>query len=337
MIMPAAVPPVVDPDVERAQRYAETVLLLSEASVDKHFDPFTDIDWDNPDFAVDVGPERWILPVSVYALARHPWYRALSTEQKIEVGKYLQANSAKVSLQFESILISGMVVYNFGLPNGSPEFRYCSHEMIEEHNHILMFQEMVNRIGLDVPGLRPLFKALKYFAAFVAARFPNWFFMTVLAIEEPTDHAQKQILRSGDEIHPIMRGILAIHVAEEARHISFAREFLKNHVPQAGPVRKFHLSLAMPILMRRYGRAILTPPRSFFREFDVPKRVRKELFYGSPEAKQAFSDNFGDVRALTEEIGLMNPVAKAFWKALRIDGPASRYRSEPVRAANGAT
>src|SRR5690606_7613043 len=222
--MSKAVTPEIDPDVEKAQEYAAKLLLLSEGSVNRHFDPFTDIDWDNPDFAATAGEDRWILPVSADPLGRHPWYKALPKERQIEIGKYRQANIAKVGLQFESILISGMVIHNLGLPNGSPEFRYCSHEMIEEHNHTLMFQEMVNRIGVDVPGMGPLVRKFKYLAAPVAALAPNLFFMAVLAGEEPIDHIQKQILRSGEEVHPIMLGVMSIHVAEEARHISFAHE-----------------------------------------------------------------------------------------------------------------
>ncbi|MFI9505170.1 diiron oxygenase [Nocardia sp. NPDC052566] len=334
--MSTAVTPAVDPDVAKAQEYAAKLLLLSEGSINKHFDPFEDIDWDNPDFAVDAGEERWILPPSADPLGRHPWYLALTDEQKIAVGKYRQANVAKVGLQFESILISGMVTHNFGLPNGSPEFRYCSHEMIEEHNHTLMFQEMVNRIGIDVPGMGPLVRKFKYLGAPVAAWFPNLFFMAVLAGEEPIDHIQKQILRSGDEVHPIMLGVMAIHVAEEARHISFAHEFLKNHVPEANQFNKLVLSIAMPIVMWILGRSIATPPKAFFQEFDIPEQVRKELFYGSKEAKQTFSDYFADVRTLAKDIGLMNPIAKNVWKLLKIDGHSTRYRSEPLRAGKAA-
>lgn len=54
----------------------------------------------------------------------------------------------------------------------------------------------------------------------------------------------------------------------------------------------------------------------------MPADVRKELFYGSKEAKQVFADYFIDVRALAEEIGLMNPIAKRVWKLLGIDGPS---------------
>lgn len=45
---------------------------------------------------------------------------------------------------------------------------------------------------------------------------------------------------------------------------------------------------------------------------------------------------YGDVRMLAEDTGLMNPIARILWRVLRIDGPASRYRSEPVRQAASA-
>ncbi|MBO0856028.1 MAG: diiron oxygenase [Nocardia sp.] len=326
-----SVPAETDPVLAQAMEYAQKLYLLSQGSVNKHFDPFTDIDWDNPDFAPDAGEDRWILPESADPLGRHPWYKALPKEQQIAIGKYRQANVAKVGLQFETILISGMALHNFGLPNGSPEFRYCSHEMIEEHNHTLMFQEMVNRIGIDVSGMGPMVRKLRYLGAPIAALFPNFFFMAVLAGEEPIDHIQKDILRSGESVHPIMRGVMSIHVAEEARHISFAHEYLKQHVPESGEAGKFVLSVLMPVIMWVLGRSIATPPQAFFDEFDIPDEVRKELFYGSAEAKQTFADYFVDVRALARDLGLLNPVSKRVWKLLGIDGPMSRYRSEPMR------
>lgn len=333
MTSAAATPDIdpVDPVVREAQEYAAKLMLLSEGSVNRHFDPYVDIDWDNPDFDATAGSQRWILPVSADPLGRHRWYRAQTEERRIEIGKYRQANVAKVGLQFESILISGMVNHTFSLPNGDPEFRYCTHEMSEELNHTLMFQEMVNRIGADVPGMGPIVRQLRHLGVPVAVLFPNLFFMAVLAGEEPIDHIQKAILRSGEQVHPIMRGVMSIHVAEEARHISFAHEFLEHHVPEANPFNKLVLSIAMPIVMWILGRSIVKPPKSFFAEFDIPEEVRKELFFGSKDARKAFSDYFIDVRALAKEIGLMNPIGKGMWKLLRIDGPTSRYRSEPLR------
>ena len=130
---------------------------LSEGSVRRNFNPYTDIDWDSPEFAVIDNDERWILPATD-PLGRHPWYRAQPLERQIEIGMWRQANVAKVGLQFESILIRGLMNYAFWVPNGSPEYRYCLHESVEECNHTMMFQEMVNRIGADVPGMPRMLK-----------------------------------------------------------------------------------------------------------------------------------------------------------------------------------
>ncbi|WP_028479654.1 diiron oxygenase [Nocardia sp. CNY236] len=98
------------------------------------------------------------------------------------------------------------------------------------------------------------------------------------------------------------------------------------------PVRRFVLSLAMPLLMRVNGDAILIPSRQFFEKFDVPKDVRKQAYY-SADAARYVSEFSNDARALAHEIGLMNPVSKLVWKMARLDGRVSLYRSEPRREA----
>lgn len=311
--------------------YADSLKMLSEGSVHKHFEPYVDIDWDSPEFAVTSNDRRWILPTHGDPLGSHPWYLALPEEKQIAIGMWRQANVAKVGLQFETILIGGVLQHVFKLPNGSPEFRYCTHEMIEECNHTLMFQEMVNRIGVDVPGARPAMKLLAPFLPLAGSYLPIVFFVGILAGEEPIDHIQKAILRSGEDIHPIMAGVMRIHVAEEARHISFAHQFLAHHVPKMSKAGRFTLSLAFPITMRVLCDFIAVPPPSFWKTFDIPKSVKKELFWDAPASRQTLSDYFADVRMLAEDIGLMNPLSRPLWKLLKIDGKASRYRSEPSR------
>ena len=310
--------------------YVDTLATLSEGSVRRNFNPYTDIDWDSPEFAVVPNDERWILP-STDPLGRHEWYRAQSKERQIEIGMWRQANVAKVGLHFESILIRGLMNYAFWVPNGSPEYRYCLHESVEECNHTMMFQEMVNRIGADVPGMPRMLKWLSQLIPLAAGPLPIVFFFGVLAGEEPIDHTQKNVLREGKALHPIMERVMAIHVAEEARHISFAHEYLRKRVPHLSRTKRFFLSLYVPVTMRVLCSAIIVPPRAFWDEFDIPRSVRKDIFFKSPESRKMLRDMFGDVRMLCEETGLMNPFAKLMWRICRINGDASRYRSEPQR------
>jgi P-aminobenzoate N-oxygenase AurF len=317
-------------DVLGDQAYVEKLATLSEGSVRRNFNPYVDIAWDSPEFAVVPSDPRWILP-DTDPLGGHPWYQAQSRERQIQIGMWRQANVAKVGLHFENILIRGLMEYSFWVPNGSPEYRYCLHEAVEECNHTLMFQEMVNRMGVDVPGMPRLLKWLQPLIPLAAGPAPIPFFFGVLAGEEPIDHTQKNILREGTELHPIMERVMAIHVAEEARHISFAHEYLHKRVPELSRWKRFWLSLFVPVTMRVLCSAIVVPPRAFWKEFDIPRSVRDELFFDAPESRMFLRNMFSDVRMLSYDTGLMNPIAKIMWKICRIDGPPSRYRSEPQR------
>jgi hypothetical protein len=317
-------------DVTDDTAYVDMLTTLSEGSVRRNFNPYTDIDWDSPEFKVVENDERWILPATD-PIGKHSWYQSQSRERQIEIGMWRQANVAKVGLHFESILIRGLMEYAFWTPNGSPEYRYCLHEAVEECNHTMMFQEMVNRIGADVPGMPRMLKWIQPVIPLVAGPLPIPFWFGILAGEEPIDHTQKNVLREGKTLHPIMERVMAIHVAEEARHISFAHEYLRKRVPDLPRRKRFWLSLYVPVVMRVLCSAIIVPPRAFWKEFDIPRSVRKEIFFKSPESRQMLRDMFGDVRMLAHDTGLMNPLAKLIWRMCRISGRPSRYRSEPAR------
>ncbi|MGB3301338.1 AurF N-oxygenase family protein [Gordonia sp. (in: high G+C Gram-positive bacteria)] len=314
--------------------YNQVLEDLSNASVHRNFDPYLDIDWDAPHMAIVPNDDRWILSYTVDPIGRHPWYQALPREKQIEIGMWRQANVAKVGLQFESILIRGLLQYSDRLPNGDMRFRYTTHEAKEECNHTLMFQELVNRIGMETKGMRWWLRRISPIIPLFATGLPTVFYFGVLAGEEPIDHIQKDFLRAGENIHPAMSAVMELHVAEEARHISFAHNHLRTTIPSKGRATKFALSITLPIVMRVLCNAITVPPSEFRKEFDVPRSVLREIFWRSPESKAFLSGVFGDVRMLAEQCGLMNPASRRVWRALGIDGRASRYRSEPLYTAS---
>ncbi|WP_040808855.1 AurF N-oxygenase family protein [Nocardia concava] len=313
--------------------YADFLHTLSEGSVHRNFDPYLDIDWDAPEFRIDPMDPRWVLAPEIDPLGATEWYRSQPLERQIEIGRWRIANAIKVGAAFESILIRGMMQYIMRLPNGSPEFRYCLHEMTEECNHIQMFQELVNRIGVDVPGMRPVFKALSPFIGVAGGYAWAILFIGILGGEEPIDHYQKAVIRNGAQLPPAVVRCMEIHIAEEARHISFANEFLKEHVPAMNSLYRNVCGLAFPLAMRWLAGEIMAPPPEFARTFDIPREVIKEAFWRSPQGAKTLSGYFGDMRSLASELGLMNPVTRRVWQLLRIDGDHSRYRSEPDRRA----
>ena len=80
-------------------------------------------------------------------------------------------------------------------------------------------------------------RALKHASRVVlllSRAFPEAFFLFVLAGEDPVDHIQRKQLKEGGS-HPATERIMRIHVAEEARHIAFARHWLRERAPAGRP------------------------------------------------------------------------------------------------------
>lgn len=328
---PATATPV--PHYTEDPAYRDMLQTLSEGSVHVHFDPYEDIDWDAPHMQIAADDPRWVLSPLLDPLGATAWYQAQPVDRQIAMGRWRVMNAVKVGGAFESILIRGLMHYAMGLPNGSPEFRYCLHEMTEECNHIQMFQELVNRSGADVPGMRPLFKATSPVIGLLGGYLPVVLMVGILAGEEPIDHYQKSILRENIDMPPAVLRTMEIHIAEEARHISFAGEFLRLRIPRMSRANKALLSVIFPITMRWLAGEIMTPPKAFQREFAVPSSVMREAFWKSPKSREVMSSYFGDMRALATETGLMTRAGRFMWKRMGIDGEPSRYRGEPDRTA----
>jgi hypothetical protein len=316
-----------------AEHFSQLLETLSEGSVHVHFDPYEDIAWDSPELQIDPNDEGWLLSSQLDPLGGTAWYQSLPHERQLEIGRWRMMNAIKVGGAFESALIRGLMHYAMKLPNGSPEFRYCLHEMTEECNHIQMFQELVNRSRTDVPGVRPLFGVLLPWLGFLGGFVPMTLMIGILAGEEPIDHYQKALVRSGHELPPAVARAMEIHIAEEARHISFAAEFVRVYQPRLDRVSNLICALTFPVAMRWLGGEIMTSPRALQKRFDIPDDVWREAFWRSEHSQRVMASYFTDMRALATEVGWLNGRTRWLWKRLGIDGEPSRYRGEPDRGA----
>jgi hypothetical protein len=155
--------------------------------------------------------------------------------------------------------------------------------------------------------------------------------VAILSGEEPIDHHQKALFRAGVPLPPAAARVMEIHIAEGARHISFATEFLRVHLPRLDPMRRQVVAALFPIIMRAGADLIARLPGSVARDLEIPREVVKEAFFDSTASRKILGDFFRDMRALAIETGLMTPVSRRLWKLVKIDGQPSRFRGEPVR------
>jgi P-aminobenzoate N-oxygenase AurF len=298
-------------------RFTALLGRLSRQSVVKHFDAYADVDWDHPANAIDPRDPRWELD-SGSGLAGTDWYRALPAETRARIGLHGITSNMKAGLQFENVLKRGLLEYAFRLPDGSPEFRYVYHEVIEEAQHSLMFQEFVNRTGLETPGLPWELRVGSRNVVGLARRFPALFFVFVLGGEDPIDHVQRTVLRSDKDIHPLLERIMRIHVTEEARHLSFARGYLRTNVPKLPAWRRRAMAMQAPLILATEASVMLRPPRHLVRTYGVPDAVLREAYGPGSQNRQDAKDSLRKVRNLLVELGLVPPAAKRLWQRLGI-------------------
>ena len=295
--------------------FAVMVGRLNKLSVERHFDAYADIDWDSPDFAVDPGDTRFELP-AIDPLRHSDWYAAQSPADRARIGCFRWAACMKTGWHFENLLQRGLLRHAFELGNGVPEFRYLHHEIIEESQHTLMFQEFVNRSGLPVKGMPWVLRLLaEWFVVPLSRVFPTLFFLFVLGGEDPVDHLQRRVLADPDtKLHPLVERIMRIHTTEEARHLSFARHHMHRTVPQLGFFRRLYLGIISPVVLGVMARLMLWPSYDLVRHFGVPGDVVRAS-NRTPQGRQLLKDSVSKTRKLFIELGLITPFSKVLWKA----------------------
>src|SRR5947208_5828897 len=300
-----------------AATYQHLLRRLSHQSVVKHFDAYADIDWDAGEYRIDPEDPRWELS-SDDPLGATAWPPAQSPATRARLGLHLVATKMRIGAQFENALQRGLLEFAFTLPPGATEFRYVYHEVIEEGQHSLMFEEFVKRTRLDVGGLGFWDRLGSRRVVVSARRFPALFFIFVLGGEDPIDHVQRTALRSGDPIHPLLKRIMQIHVTEEARHLCFARHYLRTRVPELSRVRKAMLALQAPFILGPMAQIMMRPSGHLVRTYAIPKAVVAEAYTANPRHRESVVASLAKLRDLCREIGIITPWSVRLWQAAGI-------------------
>jgi hypothetical protein len=314
----------------RERKLDKLIPRINRQSVEKRSDAYLDVAWDDPEMAIGPDDPRCTL-FEFDPLAHTDWYQAQTPELQARIGLHRVCAAFKVGMQFENLLQRGLLTRAFRLPNEHAEFRYLHHEVIEESQHSLMFQELVNRSGMPVKGMPLWLRLAAPPAVTVVERFfPELFFFFVLGGEDPVDHLQRRQLREGTT-HPLVEAIMKIHIGEEARHIAYARTFLKDLVPALPRWRKALLSTRIPMVLAIMTPLMVDPSSELHTHHGVPTSVLREA-RRSADGRQLRKDSVAKLRKLCRELGLMGPYATRIWKLV---GLYDRDDKLPAGTDNG--
>jgi len=269
---------------------------------------------------LDSADPRLALP-SDDPLAGTAWYRSLPEHEQARIGLLRIVASLRTGWHFENLLQQGLLHRALYLPDGARpdaavEFRYIHHEVVEESQHTMMFEEFVRRSGLQVRGMpRPLRRFTETLIRILSRHSPVVFFAMVLGGEEPLDLLQRRTL-AAETVHPLVRRIMEIHVAEEARHISYARAAIEYEVTLLSSARRRSVAFFTPLALSIMARLMLRPTHDLVAG-GVPADVLDEM-YRSPAGRDHLIDAVARIRTLMVDLDMVTPSARWMWRRFGI-------------------
>lgn len=218
----------------RAKRIGDrekTAARLLRSAVERSYDAEVDIDWDEP--WID---GKYFVPMHRLSLYGTRLWEALSPEKRLELSRQEMASLFSFGIFAEAALSSILFrcVATGELANDTT--RYMLTEIGDESRHSTMFSRAINKLGVE-PLLLPRWFTQAFMALVnivpTGAAIYGW----TLLIEEILDRFQREATLSED-LQPHLRQLMKIHVLEEARHITFAREELVRSYQSAGRFSK---------------------------------------------------------------------------------------------------
>lgn len=194
----------------------KTAERLLKSSANRFYDPEVDIDWAAPLAAG--APYQLEHRCSLYGT--HLW-DGLSAEQRIELGKHEIASVASNGIFFEVLLMQMLLKEVYRADPTSRHVQYALTEIADECRHSTMFARLVERVG--APAYGPVKIVHRLGTLLPVLGYGPALYGSILVAEEILDRMQRESM-ADERVQPLVRMVNRIHVLEEARHVTFARE-----------------------------------------------------------------------------------------------------------------
>jgi len=197
---------------------------LSTASVKKAWDVYSAFAWPE---ALD--PSRWCMPPELISLHGTSAWEALDEPGRHDLSLFEVANFFSLTLHGERPLVQGLCNQMYSRQNPAIT-EYIHHFLGEENRHMVMFAMFCNRYAGKVYPMKKLVLPRKY----AKGEEDVVFFIKVLIIEELGDY-YNVAMGHDERLEPIVQDVNKFHHRDEARHIVFGRQLLRELFAEYAP------------------------------------------------------------------------------------------------------
>jgi len=279
---------------------------LLDASAKHSFDPVHEVDWEQeqPADLFYAVPEH----VSLYGT---PLWEQMTAEQRIELSKQEIVNIMSMGIWFETILMR--MLLKMAYERHRPESRHVQYaytEVGDECRHSLMFIRMIETVGARPYGRPGYLNTLGRYVPVLLQGAPMW--VGTLMGEEIVDVMQREMIRD-ERVQPLVRQVSKIHVIEETRHVSYAREALARRVPRAGRLEREHARLVAAESAVVVGEFMVNP--AVYKRVGIADPVAaRRMAKGNPYHLEVKRRAAAKVVPFFEELGLMGGPTLKRWQ-----------------------
>jgi hypothetical protein len=282
----------------------KTAERLLKSSANKFYDPEVDIDWD-----AELADGRFFIPQHRSSLYGTELWERMTEEQRIELTKHEVVSVATNGIWFEILLMQILLKQIYDADPTSSHAQYALTEIADECRHSTMFAKLAARVGVPAYGpvkwLRQVAKILPAIAKGPAA------YGSVLVAEEILDRLQRDQMNDPD-IQPLVRMVNRIHVLEEARHVTFAREEVVRGMPKLSrPVRAWQ-RLLMAIVSFAIVRTLINP--AVYKAVGIRPRDGYRAAMANPYWQETLAFSGEKIMPFLRESGLVKGPGMILWR-----------------------
>lgn len=278
---------------------------LLNSSARHSYDPEVDLDW-----SAGLEPDKWGMPPERLSLYGTELWDRLGQEQRLTYSLHETASVASVGLWFEYLLMQMMLRDVYDQDPRGQRVHYALTEVGDETRHSTMFGKAIGHMGLPAYGpVAYLHRLGKVFP--LVARGPSAY-ASILVAEEVLDTWQREIVKD-ERVQPLVRMVSRIHVLEEARHMTFARDEVARAVPRLSRAALvYHQTLCAQICVM-VARSLVNP--EVYAAVGIDPQEGRRAALGNPHYRATMKWMGERPTTWLREVGMRPPSQDKAWRA----------------------
>ncbi len=282
----------------------KTAERLLNSSAKKFYDPEVDIDW-----SADVEDDRFYTPEHRISLYGTELYERLTREQRVELSKHEAASVASNGIWFEVLLMQMLLKEVYDADPTERHAQYAMTEVAEECRHSTMFARAIEKFGVPAYGPR---RSLHHLAKLLPT--VGWgpaLYGSILVAEEVLDRLQRESM-SDETVQPLIRMVNRIHVLEEARHVTFAREEVTRGIPELNRVQLAYQRFLIGFVAFSVVRSLVNP--RVYKAVGIRPRDGFQAAQQNPHYQETIRWAGERIMTFLDEAGLLGGPGMWFWR-----------------------